>query len=71
MGQRRTFHPAGVRTCKAASKCAERIPGILLLGPGGLVWCWVPGREGRGAGGESAADSAADTSSDLYLFLQP
>lgn len=45
------FIPPGVRTCKAMSKCAERIPRILLLGPGGLVWCWVPGIEGRGAGG--------------------
>lgn len=49
--QRHGFHPTGVRTCKAVSKCAERIPRIPLLGPGGLVWCWVPGREGRGARG--------------------
>lgn len=41
---------AGVRTCKATSECAERIPSIPPLGPGGLARCWVPGREGRGAG---------------------
>lgn len=45
------FTSHGVRTCKAMSKCAERIPRILLLSPGGLSRCWVPGREGRGARG--------------------
>lgn len=48
--RRHGFHPTGVRTSKVVSKCAERIPCIPLLSPGGLVWCWVPGREGRGAG---------------------
>lgn len=50
-GRRRSLHPIRVRTCKAASKCVERIPRILRLGPGGLARCWVPGREGRGARG--------------------
>lgn len=49
--RRRSLHPAGVGTCKAVRKCVERIPRILLLGPGGLARCWVPGREGRGARG--------------------
>lgn len=48
--RRHGFHPTGVRTSKAVSKCAERIPCIPPLSPGGPVWCWVPGREGRGAG---------------------
>ncbi|CAK6950043.1 Hypothetical predicted protein [Scomber scombrus] len=44
------FIPLGENVQSSEQMC-ERIPHILLLGPGGLARCWVPGREGRGARG--------------------
>lgn len=62
------YIPIRARTCKAMSKCVERIPGIPLLGPGGLARCWVPGREGRGAVVEEEGGSGADSAADAPLI---
>lgn len=64
------FSSHWVRTCKAASKCVRE---FLTFSCSVLVaWLGVGFLgEREEEPGELAADSAADTSSDLYLFLQP